>query len=789
MTERERENGQGLGEELLSSEARSVLDSLPQIAWLAGTDMVPAFLNRRWYEYTGQAIDQPPDPNSPVHPADFQNLIEQTQAAGAAGETFECEGRIRRYDGTYRWHLVRVAPRLNESGKNIGWLGTSTDIQDRKAAEEMLIATTDSLPAFIAFIDSNFIYRFCNQAFEDWFGRPRGEIIGSTMREIMGDAAFERILPHFERALKGEKTGYRQWLEFGNGERRFMRATYVPSVLPDGTVIGIYAMISDGTDSELAREELRTREDTLSFLAALGEGTRLLWDPDETVALTAKMLGEHLNAARCVYCEIEEDQETITNLHDWSPKVPSIAGLAMTLSQFGPFVSEPLRHGRTLVANDVPKEASPHEVAAMTAIQIYAQVACPLIKDGRLVAIMAIHSEVPRVWTKHEVALVELVIERCWTEIGRARAERGLRQSESRLRRVLEAATVGVIFNDRRGRFTYCNPPLLGMLGYTNHELWAGELSWSLIQAPDRVQQDDLALEQLRVNGSCDPYETELVAKDGRRVPVYVGAAFIPDESGGGQMGAAFVTDLTALKAAQRELEAMNRGLDARVRERTAELLAANQALETYSHHVAHDLRAPLRAIVSTSRIIEEDFGPTLNDEIRGYLSRQVQAASRLGQLVDDLLKSSRLSREEMVRAKIDFSALAREAGAEALTMHPSSQVTVNVQDGLSAMADPRLLRLALTNLIENAVKYSPQGGAVLVGYDGAYFVKDHGIGISEDYFSKIFEPFQRLHRDDEFQGTGIGLSNVRQVIERHGGKVWVESEPGSGSTFYFTLE
>jgi len=774
---------------LVSPEARGVLDSLPQIAWVAGADMVPVFLNRRWYEYTGQAMDAPPDPNSPVHPDDFAGLIEQTVAASAAGVTFECEGRVRRHDGQYRWHLIRVAPRRNDADEIVGWLGTSTDIQDRKAAEEMLVATTDSLPAFIAFIDSDLVYRFCNEAFETWFGRPRTAIVGTPMREIVGDAAFEGILPHLQRALTGERTGYEQWLEFGNGERRFMRATYIPSILPDGKVSGVFAMISDDTNTELAKEELRTRERTLSFLAELGEATRLLWDPDETVALTAMMLGKHLKVSRCVYCDIEEDQETVTNLHNWSPSAPSIAGVDMTLSQFGPFVSEPLRNGRTLVAKDVSKEASPEEAAALMAIQVYAQIACPLKKDGRLVAVMAIHSDVPRVWTQHEIELVELVIERCWTEIGRARAERGLRQSEARLRRVLEAATVGVIFNDRQGRFTYCNPPLLAMLGYTQQELIAGKLSWSLVQAPDRLAEDNLALEQLRISGSCDPYETELVAKDGQRVPVYVGAAFIPDESGGGLMGAAFVTDLTALKAAQRELEAMNRGLDARVRERTAELITANQALETYSHHVAHDLRAPLRAIVSTSRMIEEDFGPTLNDEIRAHLDRQVLAASRLGQLVDDLLRSSRLSREEMVRAEIDFTALAEEAGAEALSMHPASQVTVHVQKNLHAKADPRLLRLALINLIENSVKYSPLGGEVTVGYDRAFFVKDHGIGISKDYFGKIFEPFQRLHRDDEFQGTGIGLSNVRQVVERHGGRVWVESEPGIGSTFYFTLE
>jgi PAS domain S-box-containing protein len=569
-----------------------------------------------------------------------------------------------------------------------------------------------------------------------------------------------------------------------------MHATYVPSFGPDGAVTGVYAMIADETEARVAQESLQARETTLRFLAELGEATRRMADGDAIIACTARMLGEHLRVDRCAYGEFEEDGETFANVQDWSPGLPSISGKEFTLSQFGAFLAEPMRAGKTLVSHNVEKEAPPEDAAAQLAVGVKAMITNPLVKEGRLVAVMSVHSATPRTWTPEEVSLVGLVVERCWTEIQRSRAERGLRHSERRLRQLLEAATVGVIVNDRQGRFSYCNPPLLAMLGYTKQDLAEGRLTWSLIQAPERIESDNRALEQLRASGSCDPYETELVTRDGRRVPVYVGAAFIPDESGTGVSGAAFVTDLTELKAAQRELEAINRELDDRVRSRTAELVAANQALETYSHHVAHDLRAPLRAIVSTSRMIEEDFGDMLTVEVTDHLRRQVQAATRLGQLVDDLLKSSRLSREEMEKTDVDLTALALDARLEAMAMHPTSQVTVEVQEGMRTKADPRLLRLALVNLIENAVKYSPQGGTVRVGRadDGTVFVSDEGIGIAKEYFGKIFEPFQRLHRDDEFKGTGIGLSNVKQVIERHGGRIWVESEPGSGSTFLFVL-
>jgi PAS domain S-box-containing protein len=238
------------------------------------------------------------------------------------------------------------------------------------------------------------------------------------------------------------------------------------------------------------------------------------------------------------------------------------------------------------------------------------------------------------------------------------------------------------------------------------------------------------------------------------------------------------------------QVKGMNQELERKVAERTFDLLSANERLQGFTYHVSHDLRAPLRAIVSTSRIIQEDFGHRLPAEANELLDRQAEAANKMGQLVDDLLKLSRLARQDMSTQELDLTEMAKDAAAEALSMHPYSKVQVEVEEGVRAQADPRLLRLVLLNLIENGIKYSPNGGTVKVGTrgDGAFFVSDEGIGIEAKYLDKIFEPFQRLHRDEEFKGTGIGLANVRQVVERHGGKVWVESELGRGSRFCFTL-
>ena len=228
--------------------------------------------------------------------------------------------------------------------------------------------------------------------------------------------------------------------------------------------------------------------------------------------------------------------------------------------------------------------------------------------------------------------------------------------------------------------------------------------------------------------------------------------------------------------------------LERRVEERTQALTRANRDLDQFAYSVAHDLRAPLRTVVSSSRILIEEMEDRLTDEERDLLRRQAAAGVRLARIVDDLLGFARLANAEMKKSPVDLTAVARASAAEVMTRH-GAMCEVEVQDGMHAEGDPSLLGYALTNLLDNACKFSPAGGTVTVGHlNGEFFVRDRGIGFDMAYADKLFVAFERLVGQNAFEGTGVGLANVKRIVERHGGRVWAESEPGKGATFWFTL-
>lgn len=353
---------------------------------------------------------------------------------------------------------------------------------------------------------------------------------------------------------------------------------------------------------------------------------------------------------------------------------------------------------------------------------------------------------------------------------------------DERYRVTFEQAAGGLAEIAIDGHWLKVNERLCQISGYARDELL--QLRIQDVTYPDDLDTDLDLMRQL-IEGKRKTYtlEKRYVRKDGRVVWILLTVALVRKLDGTPDYFIKVVEDID-------ELHALRESLEARVEQRTAELAAANRELETFSYSVSHDLRAPLRAISGFARALREHVGETLDDGGTHYLTRIEASAIRMGQLIDELLGLSRVARAPVVRRQVDVSAL-----AETVRGTLEDRVRWTIQPGITASADPGLLRIALENLLGNAVKFSRETASAHVevgvqahGNERVFFVRDNGAGFDMAHAKNLFGPFQRLHATSRFEGSGIGLATVQRIIARHGGRIWAESQPEQGATFYFTL-
>ena len=374
----------------------------------------------------------------------------------------------------------------------------------------------------------------------------------------------------------------------------------------------------------------------------------------------------------------------------------------------------------------------------------------------------------------------------------RRRTEEALQLAHARFQRLVDANVVGIGIANADGDVLEANDCYLNILGCTREELETGAVRWIEMTPPEWLPADDKAITELLERGICTPYEKEYLRKDGSRAAVFIADALLPGPEG---HILAIVLDITERKGVEDEIHRLNAELEQRVEARTAELTAANQELESFAYAVSHDLRAPLRAMSGFSQALVEDYGERLDDQARVYLDQISLASHRMSELIDGILTLSRSTRGELRRDSVDLAALAKRLLAEWAAAEPERRVAWRVEPELRAQGDPVMLEVVMRNLIENAWKYTAKTpNATIRVYtednegERCFCVADNGAGFDMSHANRLFHAFQRLHRQDEFPGIGIGLATVQRIVHRHGGTIRAEGAPGRGATFRFTL-
>jgi PAS domain S-box-containing protein len=334
------------------------------------------------------------------------------------------------------------------------------------------------------------------------------------------------------------------------------------------------------------------------------------------------------------------------------------------------------------------------------------------------------------------------------------------------------------------GLITSWNPAAERMYGYTADEVLGKPVT--ILSPSERLGETDDFLGRISRGERVVQLETVQRRKDGSTLPVSVTVSPVRDEEG----------NLIGVSAITRDNSEQHRAV-AELRHRAEQLERVNRNLEAFSYSVAHDLRAPLRALGGFSAALLEDYGEALGEVGRGYAERILAASEEMSDLIDDLLNLSRVSGAELNAVAIDLGAEAASISAELQRQEPARRVRFIIQHPVWAQADRPLIRTVLQNLLGNAWKFTSGRDKALIEFGTipvedagiCCYVRDNGAGFDSAYADKLFKPFQRLHPKRDFPGTGVGLASVQRIVERHGGRTWAEGAVDHGSTFYFTLD
>jgi PAS domain S-box-containing protein len=361
------------------------------------------------------------------------------------------------------------------------------------------------------------------------------------------------------------------------------------------------------------------------------------------------------------------------------------------------------------------------------------------------------------------------------------RAQEALHQAQERLRGIYESSKDAIVYSTMEGKLIDFNNSYCGLTGYSKDELL--KITWQEITPVEYSQYEGAVVGRIVESGEPAVYEKEYIRKDGSRVPIEVTAFLVRDTDNKPRGLAAFVKDITERRQAQESLQ-----------QTIADLQRSNSELEEFAYVASHDLQEPLRAVGGCVQVLQRRYGDKLDNRADELISHAVEGASRMQNLINDLLAYSRVGTRGKSFEQVDCNRIVADVLRSLQISIRESGAQVHVEELPTLLADGGQLTQVFQNLLANAIKFRGQEtpqiaiDARQMDDDWLFAVRDNGIGIEPQYFERIFVMFQRLHTRTEYSGTGIGLAICKKIVERHGGRIWIESAKDRGTTFYFTL-
>lgn len=658
-------------------------------------------------------------------------------------------------NGRRVWFSITGRPIFDASGRFAGYRGVTRDVSQEHETRHALIesearyrTTFEHAPVGITNANPDGVIESANHAFAQMLGEQSAALLGRSMKSLTHPADQAEDEKFFDALQDGRIDAYTREKRFVHRSGQDVWATVAVSALRDEagtlrTCIGITQDITARVHAERQRHVVEERYRRLVDVS-----------PDGIIV--------HRDA-RIIF----GNRAALDIFGMESPQ--ALNGEA--LDRFYVDTSNPLT---------LPAEAA--HGAHLPIRQRQIKQPNGAFRDVEITSVVTQFDDGPAI-----LSLVRDVSDRKAAQIA-------LQQSRTRYKDVVDSINEVIFQTDLDGRFIFLNPAWTRTTGFEIDES-TGKLLSDYVHPDDR----DFGRAKLEaVLASLDKHcECELrirnLAGELRWLEVHARPVF--DEHGHVTGATGSLDDITERKVAELTLRNVNMELEARVRARTAELETSNRELEAFSYSVSHDLRAPLRAIDGFSVILQEDLDPHLDKTARTYLQRIRTATGRMAQLIDDLIELARLTRQPLRRNNIDLSQLVQDVINEIRLLEPDRKLVVDVVPGLTANADPTLMRVVIENLVRNAWKFSAGKPTTQISFfatrandEVQFCIEDNGVGFDMEYASKLFIPFHRLHPNSQFEGSGIGLATVQRIIARHGGKITATSVPGEGARFSFSI-